>query len=61
VRRQSEAAMALWISLKKEQRREGQSIQSGVALRLPPHSKDTTPKDLRLANACVLNALNKRK
>jgi hypothetical protein len=32
VRRQSEAATALWIY-------EDHQIQSGVALRLPPHSK----------------------
>jgi len=36
VRRQSEAATALWFSAT----RSALTIQSGVALRLPPHSKN---------------------
>jgi hypothetical protein len=37
VRRQSEAATALWIDESQEE--EVKTIQSGVALRLPPPSK----------------------
>jgi hypothetical protein len=74
MRRQSAAATALWISAARPCKRRVQAwlvrrIQSGVALRFPPHSKrgaipkrtlrkrQTETKQMKTLNPCVSRAL----